>query len=90
MLDAIQHMPITSVNSVYGTQNQVQLLRQPQAQTASMNDVNHVKNPQLMTDEDIDSAMSVVRNSVQQSAAEALSVHGGLDYSRVMALLADV
>ncbi|MBO4300413.1 MAG: hypothetical protein J5861_02305 [Desulfovibrio sp.] len=91
MINIIQNAPI-SLDHLQGTltQPQSQVQHRPGPQVVPQDDNVSVRNPQLMTDEEAMEAMSQVQDSLQQSTGEALSVHGGLDYSRVMALLADV
>lgn len=62
----------------------------PAAQTApaAAGDVLDIRHAALRDDAEAAQALSDVRTSLEQGGqAEALSAHGGLDYSRVMALL---
>ncbi|MBQ7607032.1 MAG: hypothetical protein IJU76_03565 [Desulfovibrionaceae bacterium] len=54
------------------------------------NDVVTVSRPDLMTDEEAQEVMQDVTGTIGESPAEALTVHQGLDLSRVMALLEDI
>ena len=49
-----------------------------------------VKAPDLLTDEEAQEMLAETRQEVVDNPLEALSLHQGLDYNRVMALLADV
>ena len=86
------HNQNASIGLLNGTFLQQPVQRnEPQDTTAApAADVVHIQKPDLMTDAEADEAMAMVQNSLQQSAGEALAVHGGLDFDRVMALLAEV
>ncbi len=55
----------------------------------SPHDVVHLRSPELMTDEEAQAVMTDVQGTIAESPLDALTVHQGLDLSRVMALLAD-
>ena len=61
----------------------------PQEHPVAPADKVSVSAPELMTDEEAQEVMSEVQSTVFESPADALSVHSGLDFSRVMALLAE-
>lgn len=63
--------------------------RMTEMELVARGDVVSIHRPEQMTDEDISQAMQSIEESVSQSSAEAMSVHGSLDLSRVMALLND-
>lgn len=67
-----------------------QRVRQNDLSPQQGGDVVSINKPGEMTDEEIAQAMQSVEDNVAANRAEALSVHGGLDYSRVMALLGDL
>ena len=48
-----------------------------------------VKSPELLNDEEAQEIMYDVQNTISENPLDALTVHSGLDLSRVMALLAD-
>ena len=56
----------------------------------SQGDVVNVSRPDLMTDEEAQEVMSEVQDTIGGNPLEAVTVHQGLDYSRVMALLEDI
>lgn len=66
----------------------LQAQQRPQA-PAQARDVVHVTTPELMTDEEAEEVMTNVQSTIADSPMDALTVHSGLDLSRVMALLAD-
>ena len=59
---------------------------QPRAQVEE-DSVVHISSPHLMTDEESAAAMADVASSLKTNSSEAVSVHSGLDLSRVMSLL---
>ncbi len=54
------------------------------------NDVVHITRPELMTDEEAQEVMTDATEAIVDSPLEAMTVHEGLDISRVMALLEDI
>lgn len=84
---------ITSINGLYAAldprfqelERNAAALANPSAREAA--DVVNVHAPTLLTDEEAAEAMSAVGRAAQESPAEALSVHRGLTYDRVMQLL---
>lgn len=73
--------------------NQMNLKNHP-GQTANMPAVERDTvsiNPAVnMTDEEAQATLQEVSENIAENQAEALSVHQGLDYDRVMALLGDI
>lgn len=65
-------------------------IRHNDAAMQANGDVVSINKPEEMTDEEISQVMQSVEENVAMNRAEALSVHGGLDYGRVMALLGDL
>lgn len=61
----------------------------PLSSTPAQNttDVVSIHAPVLLTDEEAEAAMASVQQTTAESPAEALSVHQGLSYNRVMQLL---
>lgn len=64
-----------------------QRIRQNEVAMQANADMVSINRPEEMTDEEVAQAMQSVEENVSMNRAEALSVHGGLDYGRVMALL---
>ncbi len=56
----------------------------PQATTP---DMVSIRAPHLLSDAEAAQAMDTVQETVEHNPGEALSVHSGLEYDRVMALL---
>ena len=71
---------ITSINGLYAALD-------PRFQELERNAAALPSTPVLLTDEEAAEAMSSVSRATQESPAEALSVHRGLTYDRVMQLL---
>ena len=63
--------------------------RMTEMELEARGDVVTVHRPEQMTDEDIAQTMQSVAENIGESPAEALTVYGQLNYSRVMALLDD-
>lgn len=84
---------ITSINGLYAALDpRFQELERNAAALTSMpaqgtGDEVSIHTPVLLTDEEAAEAMSSVSRATQESPAEALSVHRGLTYDRVMQLL---
>lgn len=84
---------ITSINGLYAAldprfrelERNASALPSMPAQE-STDEVN-IHTPVLLSDEEAAEAMSSVSRATQESPAEALSVHRGLTYDRVMQLL---
>jgi hypothetical protein len=53
-------------------------------------DVVGIRKPNLLSDGEAAVAMGAVQDSLSSTPSEAMSIHNGLDESRVMALLADL
>lgn len=66
-----------------------QRLRQNDMAIQPIGDVISISKPEEMTDEEIEQTLAAVHDYVAANKAEALSVHSGLDYDRVMYLLSD-
>ena len=90
---------ITSLNSAYAAfdprfQELERTVAAAQtAQTAQTGGVQNtadtvtLRTPHLLTDEEAEAAMASVRQATQTTPTEALGLHQGLNYDRVMKLL---
>ena len=87
---------ITSLNSAYAAFDpRFQELERTvaAAQTAQTGGVQNtadtvtLRTPHLLTDEEAEAAMASVRQATQTTPTEALGLHQGLNYDRVMKLL---
>ena len=89
MINALNPMQI-SPDMLQGIHNGLTAPAAPRtaAMPAPSDDVVRVRQPELMSEE-AQQAMADVQDSLSASPGEALSVHGGLDLARVMALLAE-
>ncbi|MBO5490177.1 hypothetical protein [uncultured Desulfovibrio sp.] len=90
MINALNPMQI-SPDMLQGIHNGLTAPAAPRtaAMPAPSDDVVRVRQPELMSEEEAQQAMADVQDSLSASPGEALSVHGGLDLARVMALLAE-
>ncbi|MBQ7618428.1 MAG: hypothetical protein IJS50_06090 [Desulfovibrio sp.] len=82
---------VSNINPYQGVQSfeAVRALNRVDLQLESPLDSVNVQQPQLISDLEAQEALAAVEEDLSLSSAEALSVHGGLDFDRVMALLAD-
>ncbi|MBQ9406382.1 MAG: hypothetical protein IJU37_06565 [Desulfovibrio sp.] len=86
MINAIQNTGMDP--RIFQDMTTVQQARQ--AHVPQTTDTVSLHGASLSADEEADQAMRGVMNAMSTDAQEALSVHGNLDYNRIMQLLADV
>lgn len=87
-------IPISDIQG-YSALNRIAMERmtaaQPQVKQADANHDTISLNPAMnMTDEEAEQLLQETTQEITATASEVLSVHQGLDYNRVMALLGDL
>lgn len=87
MLDALNTTTVTGLAPLPGFTTVQPASGRASAPQASTQDVVDIRTPHLMSDAEAAQAMDTVQETVEHSPGEALSVHSGLEYDRVMALL---
>lgn len=87
MISSVQN--VNPVSNIFQQQNFDSKPQEAIKQTQNISDISHIKRPELMTDEESQAVMSEVIGGISENPLDALTVHNGLDLSRVMALLAD-
>ena len=82
---------ISDISASYASQG-IDILKKSspsEGQRNVISDSVDIGTPYILMNNEADNALAAVEQSLSGNAADALSVHDGLNMSRVMALLAD-